>query len=122
MPTVIAVAIAGSFGTVARYALDHVGDRILPDHQVYVTFAINVTGSLLLGMLIGVHPADRTRMILGVGFLGAFTTFSTLTGQMYHAIGDGRPVHGVLLPAVSIAAGASAVYIGVALANVWDSN
>ncbi|HVI37239.1 MAG TPA: CrcB family protein, partial [Gaiellales bacterium] len=104
MPTAIAVAIAGSLGAVARYAIDYyAGDQLLPHHQVYVTFAINVIGSFLLGMLVGIHPADKTRIILGVGFLGAFTTFSTLMAQVYHAVGDGRALHGVLLPTVSVA-------------------
>jgi CrcB protein len=123
MPTAIAVTIAGSLGALARYTLDYYGgDRLLPHHQVYVTFAINVAGSLLLGVLIGIHPSDKTRIILGVGFLGAFTTFSTLMAQVYHAVGDKQVAHGVLLPAVSVAAGATAVYIGVVAAQAWGSS
>lgn len=123
MLTAIAVTIAGGLGALARYTLDYYGgDRLLPHHQVYVTFVINVAGSLLLGMLIGIHPSDKTRIILGVGFLGAFTTFSTLMAQVYHAVGDKQVAHGVLLPAVSVAAGAIAIYIGVAAAQAWDSN
>src|SRR3954447_12005899 len=123
MPTAVAVAIAGSLGTLARYAIDYyAGGRLLPHHQVTATFAINVLGSFLLGILIGVPPADKTQIILGVGFLGAFTTFSTLMAQVYHAAGDGRALHGVLLPTVSVAFGATAVYLGIAAAHVWDSN
>jgi CrcB protein len=122
MPTAVAVAIAGSLGTLARYAIDYyAGGRLLPHHQVTATFAINVLGSFLLGILIGVHPADKTRIILGVGFLGAFTTFSTLMAQVYHAAGDGRAAHGVLLPTLSVGLGATAVYAGVALAQTCDS-
>ena len=118
MPTAIAVAIAGSLGALARYAIDHfAGDYLVPDHQVYATFAINVLGSFLLGLLIGVHPDEKTRTILGVGFLGAFTTFSTLMAQVYQAMGDGSYAHGVLLPIGSVAVGAMALYLGMAAAH-----
>lgn len=118
MPTAIAVAIAGSLGAFSRYTLDYIaGDHLMPHHQVFVTFAINVLGSFLLGVLIGVHPTDRTRIVLGVGFLGAFTTFSTLMAQVYHAIGDDSYATGLLLPTASVLLGAAAVYLGATLSS-----
>jgi CrcB protein len=116
VPTAVAIAIAGSLGTLTRYTLDYfAGDHLVPHHQAYITFAINIVGSLLLGVLIGIHPSDKTRLILGVGFLGAFTTFSTLMAQVYHAAGDESYATTLLLPTVSIVAGASAVYVGIAI-------
>ena len=54
MPIGLAVAFAGGAGAFARYALDYyAGDHLEPHHQVYVTLAVNVIGSLLLGLLIG---------------------------------------------------------------------
>ena len=116
MPIGLAVAVAGAAGALARYLLDfYAGDHMEPHHQVYVTFAINVAGSLLLGLLIGVHPPGGVRVVLGVGFLGAFTTFSTLMGQMYHAFSSDRYTHGLMLPLSSIALGVFAVWVGVAV-------
>ena len=64
----IGLAVAGGAGAFSRYALDYLaGDHLDPHHQVYVTLAVNVVGSLLLGLLIGVHPDGRTRIVLGVG-------------------------------------------------------
>jgi fluoride exporter len=114
MPTGLAVALAGGAGAFARYALDYyAGDRLEPHHQVYVTLAVNIGGSLLLGLLIGIHPDGRTRIVLGVGFLAAFTTFSTLVAQMYHAIDAGRYATSVALPMISLVAGLVALLIGV---------
>jgi CrcB protein len=119
MPTGLAVALAGGAGAFARYVLDfYAGDRLEPHHQVYVTLAVNIGGSLLLGLLIGIHPDGRTRIVLGVGFLAAFTTFSTLVAQMYHAIDAGRYATTVALPLISLVAGLVALSIGVAAGKV----
>lgn len=115
MPTGLAVALAGGAGAFARYALDfYAGDRLEPHHQVYVTLAVNIGGSLLLGLVMGVHPDGRVRIVLGVGFLAAFTTFSTLVAQMYHALGTGRYATSVALPVISLVAGLVALSLGVA--------
>ena len=115
MPIGLAVALAGGAGAFARYALDYyAGDHLEPHHQVYVTLAVNVLVSLLLGLLIGVHPDGRTRLVLGVGFLAAFTTFSTLVAQMYHAADAGKYATSVALPVITLAAGVLTLSLGVA--------
>lgn len=115
MPIGLAVALAGGAGAFSRYALDYyAGDHLEPHHQVYVTLAVNVLGSLLLGLLIGVHPDGRTRLVLGVGFLAAFTTFSTLVAQMYHAADAGKYATSVALPVITLAAGLLTLSLGVA--------
>jgi CrcB protein len=120
MPTGLAVAIAGGAGAFVRYALDYyAGDHLEPHHQVYVTLAVNVIGSLLLGLVIGVHPDGRTRVVLGIGFLAAFTTFSTLVAQMYHAVGAGRYAMSVALPLITLVAGLVALSIGVAAGRLF---
>jgi fluoride exporter len=114
MPIGLAVALAGSLGASARYALDYyAGNRMEPHHQVYVTFLINIAGSFLLGTVIGAHPDGRVRIILGVGFLGSFTTFSTLVAQVYHHLDRAQYANAVLLPLLSVVVGVVAVYAGI---------
>lgn len=114
MPIGLAVALAGGLGTFSRYVLDYyAGDHLEPHHQVYVTLAVNIAGSLLLGLLIGTHPDGRLRLIVGVGFLAAFTTFSTLVAQVYHAMDGGQYATGMILPVTSVLAGVVTLWLGV---------
>jgi CrcB protein len=68
------VALFGAAGALARYGIaSAVGQRSFP----IATLAINVVGSFLLGVLLASGASSTARTALGVGFLGAFTTFST---------------------------------------------
>jgi CrcB protein len=78
---VLAVAVAGGIGAVARLVLDGVlRSRVAIDFPLGTT-VINVTGSFLLGLVTGLALAHglpvEWRAILGTGFLGGYTTFST---------------------------------------------
>lgn len=74
---VLSVLIAGGLGAVARFLLD----RLLRDKVVLFptgTFVVNLLGSLLLGVLLGsAESLGDWLPVLGVGFCGGFTTFST---------------------------------------------
>jgi CrcB protein len=114
MPIGLAVALAGGLGAYSRYLVDfYAGDHLESHHQVYVTLVINVAGALLLGLLIGVQPADRLRVVLGVGYLASFTTFSTFVSQVYHAMGDDHYATGLALPVLSVVLGVIAIWAGV---------
>jgi fluoride exporter len=80
---ILGIAIAGAIGAPARYLLDgYVQSRVRGELPVG-TLVINVTGSLVLGFLTGLvlyHAFPATpKTILGTGFCGAYTTFSTFT-------------------------------------------
>lgn len=75
----IFVAIGGFFGAICRFAISnwvkaHV-NTVLP----LATFGINLLGSFLLGICVGVGPSSSIQLLAGTGFLGAFTTFSTFS-------------------------------------------
>ena len=72
------VAVAGAVGVLARYGLS------VAVQSVWTTVAINIVGSFLLGLLVtlGDGLSSDVRLVLGVGFLGGFTTFSTFTVQV----------------------------------------
>ena len=86
---------AGGAGTLARYGLDGLVQRLAGSSFPWGIAAVNLLGCFLFG-LIGAMAAERglisdeTRIILLVGFMGAFTTFSTLIGETGGFLGDGQ--------------------------------
>src|ERR671931_2064002 len=92
MPVFLVVAVAGAAGAAARYGLDVVFRRDA-HHIPWVTFAINVGGSFLLGAAVAIldaHPHPTVRPALTIGLLGAFTTFSTLSLETYRLLDRGH--------------------------------
>jgi CrcB protein len=120
MRTVVGVGIAGALGALCRYGLGtFVADRY-PGAFPLGTFLINVTGSFLLGFLFvllteraGLSQAWRTSVT--VGFLGAYTTFSTFTFETFRLIEDGALGTAALNVIGSLAVGLVAVWVGVSL-------
>ncbi|ADI25836.1 fluoride efflux transporter CrcB [Geobacillus sp. C56-T3] len=71
------VAIGGFFGAICRYAVSRWAVRRSPRFPIG-TLIVNLLGSFLLGWLAGSGAADAAKLLVGTGFMGAFTTFSTL--------------------------------------------
>ena len=74
------VALGGAAGAVARYAAGQALGPPRPGAFPWHTFAVNVAGSLILGLVLALVPADdprHLRALLAVGFCGGLTTFST---------------------------------------------
>jgi fluoride exporter len=111
--TAIWVGVAGLGGVLARYALS------TPFHGStlpWVTVAINVAGSFLLGMLVTAHAfSEETRTALGVGFLGGFTTFSTFSVQAVLDVEAGEPGRALLYVTASVGLGIAAATAGYVL-------
>lgn len=91
--TALAVAVGGGLGALARYVVEGV---IAPRQQSpfpLSTLVVNVSGSTLLGALIGAatggHVPTTLLDWLGTGFLGGYTTFSTFTYETVRLIEDG---------------------------------
>lgn len=117
------VAVGGTLGAVARYGLGLlIGSRW--NHGFPMgTFIINLLGSFLLG-LINVFVLERTilnpewRLGLGVGFLGAFTTFSTFTYETMVLLEEGSYLLAIGYVGSSVAVGLAAAFFGIILARV----
>lgn len=97
------VAVGGALGSMARYGLMVLVSRFVPSSFPYGTFAANVLGAFLMGVWIAIManmmPAARARelhLLLAVGFLGGFTTFSTFTIDTFLLMEKGLMVEAVL--------------------------
>lgn len=115
------VAVAGSCGAVARFTLDGALRARLGSAFPWATIVINVTGSLLLGLLAGLvagggPPALLT--VVGVGFCGGYTTFSTASVESVTLLRAGRPVAAAGNAALSLVVCGAAAALGLALARL----
>lgn len=111
------IGLAGAFGAIARYGLDGWIARARPGAFPWGTLAVNVAGSFALGLVFAltterfiVNPTVRAAVM--IGFLGAFTTFSTFSLETMRLLEDGAV--GIALTNISASVGAAlaAVYAG----------
>ena len=112
---IIWVAAGGSAGAVARYLMS----RWLTTTFPWATFTVNIVGSLLIGLLVGLVSKEalsaEMRLLLVTGFCGSFTTFSTFANESYGMLENGHVLTTALYVSASIFAGILAVYIGLQL-------
>jgi len=113
----LAVALAGGLGAALRYAVDRRVPRPAGGGWPWGTLAVNVTGALWLGCLVGFGGAAEGPVvrILGTGFLGAYTTFSTWMLEALESLERGHARGAGLYVLGSIAAGLLAAGAGLAL-------
>jgi CrcB protein len=109
----LAIFAGGCAGALARTGLLELAPTH-PGRWPWVTFGVNVAGSLLLGW-IATHrsPASRTRALIGTGFCGALTTFSTLQLELLEMLDADRLGGAALYLAGSVVAGLAGVALGV---------
>lgn len=111
----IGVGILGGCGALARFGLTLlVADRLHP-HLPLGTMAVNLSGAFLLGLLAGAAVDGDERLLLGVGLLGSYTTFSTWMLETQRIEEAGRRRIAVLNVALSIVLGLGAAFLGRAL-------
>lgn len=113
------MAVAGGLGAGSRFSLDAAVRRRVSAGFPWSTHLINVTGSLLLGVTIGVGAGDTWLTIVGTGFLGGYTTFSTASVETVHLALDRRYTaaasNAVVMLLLSVAAAALGHSIGAGL-------
>jgi CrcB protein len=110
--------VAGAFGALARYGLEGAVMRRGSGSFPWGTLVVNVTGAFLLGFLFTLmterlETAPWIRSTVTIGFLGAYTTFSTLSFESYRLAEDGAWALAAANVLGSMAAGLVAVYLGV---------
>lgn len=114
--------VAAAIGAPARYLID----GLVQDHTAGVfpfgTWVINVTGSFILGVITGLalyHGlGDVPKTILGTGFCGAYTTFSTFTFETVRLAEEGDLADAGRNVVLSLVAGTLAAALGIALASL----
>jgi fluoride exporter len=118
----LAVAVGGALGTMARYGLGgYVHGRLGPTFP-WGTLTVNVCGSFVLGLLLPLldrhAPAGPLHAFLVVGCVGAFTTFSTFAWEAVMLLQDGARRRAAAYIGASVALGLAALVAGLAVARL----
>jgi fluoride exporter len=116
------IAAGGALGSIARYWVGTaVAGRTTPRFY-FGTFVVNMTACLIIGFSLtwlgertGINPAWR--FLIPIGFVGAYSTFSTFEFEMFTALQGGAFVMAALYVSLSVLLGLLAVWLGVWLAH-----
>jgi len=121
----VAVALAGGLGAAARFVLDGVVRARTAQRASFPsgTFLINATGSLLLGLVVGLTSAhllpETLHAVVGAGFLGGYTTFSTASFETVRLLQERRlgaaALNGIGMLAICVLLAAAGLVLGSAL-------
>jgi fluoride exporter len=119
---IFSVAAGGAIGAVARYLINISPTSNLFGKFPFPTFLINITGSFLIGFLLilltdKIVVSENFRMALIVGFLGAFTTFSTFEMEIFGLAREREFILAIAYLLLSVTIGFVSVLAGVALAR-----
>jgi len=113
------VAAGGFVGAPSRYLLDRAVNRRVESDLPWGTFLVNITGSFMLGLLTGLslsnHLSDLAKALLGTGFCGAYTTFSTFTFETVRLLEVGQLLEAALNAFASLAVGLLGAGAGLAI-------
>jgi fluoride exporter len=120
--TYVAIAVGGTLGCWARYAMSNLVQTIYGRDFPYATLSINLLGSFLMGFLfietlerLTISPALRTGILTGV--LGGYTTFSAFEMESLLLVEQGEPVRAVLYIVLSVGLGFLCAFGGAYIAR-----
>lgn len=120
MREILYIAVAGGLGALGRYSISGLAQRIFGDAFPYGTLVVNILGSFLLGFVMqasmntDLFPRNL-RLAVTIGFLGAFTTFSTFSYETLGYIEDGAWLTAGLNILTNVVPGIVAVFLGILL-------
>jgi len=109
------VAAGGVLGALARFGVGSWLGAPTTSAFPWATFVINLTGSVLLGVLMRAFPPSELRALLAIGFCGSFTTFSTFGYELAMLIQGGAHTTAAVYALGSVVAGVAGVFLGLAI-------
>jgi CrcB protein len=114
MKELILVAVGGAVGSVARYYAGGAARAVLPERHYLGTFAVNIIGSFVIGVLFAKVSSlgDDMYLLAAVGFCGGFTTFSALSLEALRLMQSGEVITALLYAAGSVIVGLGACWLG----------
>ncbi len=111
----LAVVLVGGSGAIGRFLLDSVIGERAGRSFPYGTFAVNISGALLLGLLAGLGVQGNLYLIVGTAALGSYTTFSTWMLENHRLAEDSEIPRAIVNVLLSLAVGFGAALLGHAI-------
>lgn len=120
---IILIAIAGAVGTLARYWLGGLAQRLSGGLFPWGTFTVNMAGCFLFGLVWSLAEerfllSSETRLVVLVGFMGAFTTFSTFIFESGSLMRDSQWAMALGNIAIQNVVGIMFLFLGLAVARL----
>jgi fluoride exporter len=110
------IALFGALGSLARYGMGILTRALIPSSFPWATLTVNTIGSFILALVVTLamegRVSEHTRLAIGVGFCGAFTTFSTFELETQQLIAQGRPFEALGYVTSSLVLGFAGVMLG----------
>lgn len=122
--TSIYMGIAGILGALTRYAFSMIWNPSAPNEFPWGTLICNYTGCLLLSFIAFskvIRLPAKLRLAISTGFIGAFTTFSTLSYETFAMLHTGHSLLALAYVLVSLWGGLIFTWIGSRVAEIWPS-
>lgn len=117
-PVLLAVGLLGGVGAIGRFLLDGAVSSRFAGSFPLGTLAVNLSGSFVLGLFVGLALEGEAFRLFGTGLIGAYTTFSTWTLESHRLGEDGQLGLGGVNFAVSLVLGVAAAWVGRELGGV----
>jgi CrcB protein len=121
---ILLVGMGGFIGSVSRYYSQQLITKLFPSTLPFGTFAINITGCFLIGVIYALSERGNVltpewRLFLATGFCGGFTTFSTFSLESMQLINDGEWLYVSLYVTLSVFIGFICTYLGMSLIKLF---
>ena len=118
------IFVGGGLGSMSRFGLGSWINKFVGDGFPYATLSSNLLSSIILGALIAmlaIHPQgnNNLKLLIGVGFCGAFSTFSTFTLENFELLQAGNAPTALLYTAISVLLCLLGLWIGYSLCKIF---
>lgn len=124
LKSIMIVGVGGFIGSVARFLISRYFQENVASVFPWSTLIVNITGSLLIGIIFGISEKSdllsaEMRLFLAVGICGGFTTFSTFSNDAFILMRNQEWLRFVIYSSLSFFLGLMAVYAGRLFTKIW---
>jgi CrcB protein len=118
--TLLLIALGAAVGAPLRYLTDRAVQARHDSAFPWGTLTVNVAGSLVLGLIVGLPANPALTALLGTGFCGALTTYSTFSFETLRLAQTGARFYAAMNVLASVVAGLGAAAVGFVLAEAFS--